>query len=548
MKKIWIFICLLVLSLTLAATPAFAVNAEETAQTAVTYKGLQARVQKGTGIRSLWEVDRTKIAALENEGYTVSVGAVMAVAEHDGAILTYGGAPVTAESITVEKTENGFTTPLTAAKAVCVYETGMPSYATGKYNYMNESAIGFAFTTMWGSEDDFTQTLMEKTQLVYSAFLSIEKDGTVETYYVRAEGDTFGAESAQYGVSTSLYEISDYFLNVYRASDADTVSVYREAASLRKVVSTCGIVIDHADMEKHGSVTEIAADTTAGTDATYVVNGFNADNGISFTVPNAKAGMYSVLVRLTNNSLRTSQVDFEVNGRRYSGRILDGETLASENLAVASDDGYRDCMFHVMLDEGDNEFKLYMVQAWSYDNPFGVAGVKLVMDAEISQKDVVLGSENLVSGPAGYTKNEKGTGLFKDIYYVAYGSNGEFVYNVKIPANGTYRMVALSTFSQNATVTTTFVDGDGVVVASDSFTSTVQMKHGSARSLQVVNAFGSFALPAGDLTLKVKSTGQLALSNIALIYEEPVDMTQNTEDAAKKNAKTEILSYITASL
>ena len=214
MKKIWIFICLLVLSLTLAATPAFAaVNAEETAQSAVTYRGLQARVKNSTGIRSLWEADRAKIAALENAGYTVSVGAVMAVAEYDGAVLTYGGAPVTAESITVEKTEDGFTTPLTAAKAICVYETGMPSYATGKYNYMNESAIGFAFTTVWGSEDDFTQTVMEATGLVYSAFLSIEKEGTVKTYYTRAIGETFGADNAKYGVATSLVTL---FLFVIR--------------------------------------------------------------------------------------------------------------------------------------------------------------------------------------------------------------------------------------------------------------------------------------------------------------------------------------------
>ena len=100
MRKIWNTLCVFVLAFCLFAVPAYAEGDVYTADDVLHYDGLATRVQKGTGIRSLWKVDRAKITALENEGYTVSFGAVMAVAEYDGTVLTYGGAPVTAESIT----------------------------------------------------------------------------------------------------------------------------------------------------------------------------------------------------------------------------------------------------------------------------------------------------------------------------------------------------------------------------------------------------------------------------------------------------------------
>ena len=149
------------------------------------------------------------------------------------------------------------------------------------------------------------------------------------------------------------------------------------------------------------------------------------------------------------------------------------------------------------------------------------------MEEEISPKDVVLGGENLIS--TGHTNYEKGTGLFKDIYNVAFRQNGEFTYKVNIPVGATYRMVALATFALSNTVTTTFIDKDGVTVAEASFTTTAAMKHGGSRTMQVIDAFGAFTLPAGELTLTVTSAGQTALSNIALLYEEPI-----TEDSAEK--------------
>ena len=193
MKKLLAILTALVLSVTFCVT-ALASEPSADIGDVLSYTGLSTRVGgEKPGIRSLWRADKAAVAALEADGYTVAFGAVMGVAKTGGVTVTLDGTadgtPVTARALEVTKDANGYTANTKAAAAVTVYETGEPSYATNRFNYSNESAWGFAFTTVWNGEEMRTAEVYEGTELVYTGFVALTKNGVTEYAYSYAEGE-----------------------------------------------------------------------------------------------------------------------------------------------------------------------------------------------------------------------------------------------------------------------------------------------------------------------------------------------------------------------
>ena len=85
--KLLMIFSLFCMLLILVAVPSCAEEtANDTAEAVLTYSGVSARISgNGHGIRSLWQVDKTKIASLEESGYTVTVGAIMGISESSAA-------------------------------------------------------------------------------------------------------------------------------------------------------------------------------------------------------------------------------------------------------------------------------------------------------------------------------------------------------------------------------------------------------------------------------------------------------------------------------
>ena len=517
----------LLLSVTLCVTASVAggtVGIEDV----LSYEGLSTRVGgEKPGIRSLWKADKAAVAALEADGYTVAFGAVMGVAKIEGVTVTLdgtaNGTPVTSRTLAVEKGENGYTANTAAAEVVTVYETGAPSYATNRYSYSTASAWGFAFTTVWTTDEYRTAEVYEGTELVYTGFVALTKNGVTEYAYSYAEGDLFGTEEATYGVATSLYEISSYFMNDYRASDEDAQSKFVDSAVIRATLATCGLTVTADGMEKNGSATLIEATDT--TDKTFVVSATGSGNGITVKVDNARSGFYKVLLRATNNALTTSEVRMSVNGNRtYAPRIVQGETAASENYAVAKDDGFRDLGFFAMLDEGENTVKIYMDNG-TENTPFGVAAAEFVLVEEINARDIVLAGvesldidKTLATGASNSEFNETATVNGVSVKTTAFIRAGYLVYNVHIPADGVYDLSALAVMA-NGSYKVSF-EKDGVVVSEKTLSRNVQ--HGGSRSVQYTT-LDTFELSKGDYELKIGRNGLMSMSNLVLSYREPTE-------------------------
>ncbi len=515
-------------------------NDTVTAADVMTYAGIAARV-KGDypGIRSIYNIDKDAVAELEAKGYTVAYGAIMAIGEKDGVIQKDGDVDRSAATLAVTKTDGGYVAVNGQASAVTVYETGNPAYATGVYVSDTAKSASFAFTTVYAKESSQNKTKYEYG-LCYAGFVALTKDGETTYTYVCAEGDLFGKEDATYGVHATVAEVSEYFINDYRASETDEKSIFAENAVLRRTVATVGIAVSIDDMTARGTATML--DATDTTDKTFVVNNTGAANGLKLLVDNAKAGFYKILLRATNNAKTTSEVRFNVNGRVYAQRFVEGETAASANYAVAKDDGLRDHSFYLMLDEGHNDIIMY-IDGGTVQTPFGVAGASLVMVEEIEARDVLLaGYEDLnieatTATGASIEKYEFGTFGGVSTSCTPFIRTGSFVYNVHIPADGMYSLSALLVAS-GATVNVKFVR-DGETVAEN--TVAVDLHHGGSRAVQYCNTLGSFALPAGDYEMYIGRNGMMAMSNILLSPVEAlaVEFPTTTFDVAAKDLVTE---------
>ena len=128
---------------------AAAANAEEAKESVLTYEGMLARTVEDAGIRSLFSIDKAALAVLENDGYTVEIGALMGLAFSEGE--TYNA--VSDLTVTKKNDTEGYIAAVNNATAVVVYSSANAQYASNKYVSETASQYTFAYTTIFKGGD-----------------------------------------------------------------------------------------------------------------------------------------------------------------------------------------------------------------------------------------------------------------------------------------------------------------------------------------------------------------------------------------------------------
>ena len=369
--------------------------AEETAGTTVetaadaamadgilTYRGLSARkLSDKYGVRSLYEVKKEQIKALEEAGYTVVYGAIAAIGEQ-------GANAVNALSdVTVTLAGDGsFTPSVDHATAVTVYATAgsaSADVATGIYVSQNSLTETYAYTIVYQKNVD--TGLMRDTGLVFRAFFYLEApDGSSTIRYVDATGDVFGGETATYGVSTTLYEVSEYLACHYK--DGSGNLPYAHTPNFYQILLRCDGGMEIPASQMSGG-TEVPADSEAGTLYARMLteNGNYGSNYLSFTVQ-AEKGFYRFQLLSSNQNQKIGYLLYTVNGRAGGTRLdADGKTTYS----LTEEDTYTDASaFYAYLDEGVNTIRLYMQNSSDPLPSLAVAAVKMTQLAVTGESDI----------------------------------------------------------------------------------------------------------------------------------------------------------------
>ena len=518
LRRITLIVLVLTFFAILIPFSSLADDTKDTAEEIITYEGLSARLASDSpGIRSIYSVNVAAVKALEDKGYTVAYGAVMGVGEFPDRDSVYD-----ASSLAVIKNENGFEAINENATAICVYETksngNAPSYATDLYLSYSDTVAQFAFATVF-SDAYQTRDFYADFGLCYAAFLSVtDANGVTAITYTRAIGDMFGGDGSVYGTATSLYEISDYFLNDYRVSDADNASPFSMNKNLRLVVSTSGISPDNVTLlnASYGSILP----ETETTEETYV---FETNYGITFTANHATAGVYELYMSYNNQDARANcasgNLYLTANGRPYWGRLATDDNDATDatstaaDLAVAKDASIVGTRCFVMLDEGKNTVKLNV----SESGMLGIGRIELRLVKAVTALDTVVNATEQLD-------TEKTTSAYTPQLSPSYTSQNSLIYaynaslymKVSIPADATYSLSLLGEFQPNYTVNVSFLNGSNMV-AETSFVATEDMKWlDASRGLQYIGDCGNFDLPAGDYLLCIAAPKDMALSDIIL--------------------------------
>ena len=345
MKKSISLFTILLFSCVLSLCLAFSVQAEaETSKhdgNLITYDGLSARVTADyPGIRSIYTANHDAIDALVAEGYTVEYGAAMGVSMMDGLTERY-----TSRDMTVTYTAGvGYTADNANAQAICVYSSRGAEYATERYIGRVGDAYSFAFTTTYQAKNESRKVY--EYGLAYVGFVAVTAPGDIEPTisYVYAEGDTFGKTGATYGATTSMYELSTYFLS----NDTGDNAVFAEAQSLHRVVRECRTGFFEIDHGESGFVSS------------------SSSTKYTTTLENARAGFYELKLARTTSAVNP---DFYVqtgNSGQYDfydcflGGGLNEPTGRGPATAIANDGKTLERALFVYLDEGDNLFSYYM--------------------------------------------------------------------------------------------------------------------------------------------------------------------------------------------
>ena len=301
----------------------------------ISYVGLSVRTRGDyVGLRSLYEVDDARIAALEDAGHRVTYGALMGIGEENGtAVLSR--ADMTVSVADGEIVAYGAGTRGYRCAAVTVYDTDGGYHATNVYASFGTRGRQFAFTTLYTGESESVAKLRD-TAVVYRAFLIVDGVAT----YIDAVGDTFGDGAS------SLYDISSYFATHEPvAGERD----FRMHPSIRRVLSLCmndtatlGNGSDAIDL----SVTHTLSDMRSGVYSVY------ADAPLSLTVNGVTvAGQDGYL------SLYLSEGDNAVSvacdtSLTYISFRMDAELPVEDSYCISDGD--------IMLREG-GAYRLYAV-------------------------------------------------------------------------------------------------------------------------------------------------------------------------------------------
>lgn len=200
------------------------VDALALASKVIAYEGLQARLSEGAdGIRSRYSVDRAALAALEEYG-AVSFGAIMGIAEKDGetGLNSSDGLKVFFDK------DQGWIASGYRTTSVVVYDKGVD---TGAYTD-GDAKSHFAYTTIY-DEEYANGAAYSGIAMVYRGFVVVNVSGTDYVLYVDGIGENFGAEGTMNGAATTLSELAQYMVEVYKE---DGVRVYEQNAKLRNIL------------------------------------------------------------------------------------------------------------------------------------------------------------------------------------------------------------------------------------------------------------------------------------------------------------------------
>ncbi|MBR2952050.1 MAG: hypothetical protein IKC43_03650, partial [Clostridia bacterium] len=178
----------------------------------ISFEGFKAALYGDPGLRSIYRVDRTALKSLEKAGYSVTVGALVAIeGNRDIADIILG------------------TTQQVIAKTV--YSNGE---LTDSVLEETDDSFSFALTTRFDPKND---SEYYDEALLYRAFMTLEKDGKIKTFYLDAESDTFGH-------SVTIEEISLLF--AFRGETSST--------SIKNVLGTDVIALASEHCSNYASV------------------------------------------------------------------------------------------------------------------------------------------------------------------------------------------------------------------------------------------------------------------------------------------------------
>jgi len=194
----------------------------KTAEKVLRLDGVSAKKSENGGVCASYLVDTSLVKALEEEGYTVTYGAMMALL------------PSEALSVT-GNTEDGYRAVNPSSATVVAYATGAPSYVaatnyadgfsdhvTGVFSKASDSA--FAFTLSFHNVDGEKYS----ADLAYGGFVAVtDAEGNQSIVYDYAEN------------TTSMLSLADALVNGYEG-DIFTKHHYNQNKTLRAVLTACG--------------------------------------------------------------------------------------------------------------------------------------------------------------------------------------------------------------------------------------------------------------------------------------------------------------------
>ncbi len=169
---------------------------EECVKQLLTFAGIRYRVTGQYGIRTIFAVDQEAVLYLEESGYTVVYGALMAVKEKGDTQYN-----ASAEDITVRVGEDGKVELATGNAAVLVSsDNGL--------KYLTEDEDSFAFTTLYDPGHANDEDSIYDAKMLYRGFVAvIDGEGTARVLYddLAMEDDALNAPS--------LREVHQYALD-----------------------------------------------------------------------------------------------------------------------------------------------------------------------------------------------------------------------------------------------------------------------------------------------------------------------------------------------
>ena len=468
----------------------------------LTYEGMLARTVGDSGIRSLFRIDRAALKTLEENGYTVEIGALMSAAHNNKA----------EDLAVVADAEKGYVPTTEKTLSIVVYSSSGADYATNKYISANAAEYTFAYTTIFSEEYETAEYY--SLEFCYRAFLVLTKDGVTTIEYVDTEGEVFDD-------SVSLYDVVKYFV-----SGGYTGEKAEEYANLEKF-HTIVDAVESAPSEvpnvyEYFPKDTLSADNLLSDGETLLVT----TTAHTFTVNVAKAGVYGVKMKYNSKNQQVPYIllknDTVPNAKTTEGRIkanlLTYETTPTDFVVPEADKAgayqpdpdnatmntyyFGGNFLYIYLGAGKNTLSL---SASNYGGSsgtleFGLYAMQFTLLEELSLDDRMAQSE--------FTYGEYTDAYYKASSFGPRGGRNDVRYvkgEITVDRTGVYALSGLVIVGPQTTMTVEFTDAKGNVVASPSFkwTNTSYAYATQTSSSYRYHSFGEMTLPAGTYSVKV---------------------------------------------